>query len=249
MSFSISAFELRDRKMFNKMDQLVNALEPLEERKSAGQIIFERLWQAITCGDIPNGSRIVENEIASRMGVSRTPVREAIHKLEREGLVIKRVHGGYSVTGLVREDIQESFGIRSVLEGYAARLATIEHTSEDLKPLSEKICEFETRLQSDDLEALPKINTDLHDMLYSLSGNRRLIKIINDFKNQFLRFRKIILKDRALARISQQDHHEMLAMMRERRADDVERLVREHILRGMTAVLDQYDRQQLDPLT
>ncbi|MDR3605708.1 MAG: GntR family transcriptional regulator [Desulfomonilaceae bacterium] len=231
------------------MDQLVNALEPLEERKSAGQIIFERLWQAITCGDIPNGSRIVENEIASRMGVSRTPVREAIHKLEREGLVIKRVHGGYSVTGLVREDIQESFGIRSVLEGYAARLATIEHTSEDLKPLSEKICEFETRLQSDDLEALPKINTDLHDMLYSLSGNRRLIKIINDFKNQFLRFRKIILKDRALARISQQDHHEMLAMMRERRADDVERLVREHILRGMTAVLDQYDRQQLDPLT
>lgn len=235
--------------MLDTSDRLANALEPLEERKSAGQIIFERLWQAITCGDIPNGSRIVENEIASRMGVSRTPVREAIHKLEREGLVIKRVHGGYSVTGLVREDIQESFGIRSVLEGYAARLATIEHTSEDLKPLSEKICEFETRLQADDLEALPKINTDLHDILYSLSGNRRLIKIINDFKNQFLRFRKIILKDRALARISQQDHHEMLAMMRERRADDVERLVREHILRGMTAVLDQYDRQQLDPLT
>ncbi|MHB8204455.1 MAG: GntR family transcriptional regulator [Desulfomonilaceae bacterium] len=231
------------------MDQLANALEPLEERKSAGQIIFERLWQAITCGDIPNGSRIVENEIASRMGVSRTPVREAIHKLEREGLVIKRVHGGYSVTGLVREDIQESFGIRSVLEGYAARLATNEHTSEDLKPLSDKIYEFETRLQADDLESLPTINTELHDMLYSLSGNRRLIKIINDFKNQFLRFRKIILKDRALARISQQDHHEMLAMMRERRADDVERLVREHILRGMTAVLDQYDRQQLDPLT
>ncbi len=52
-----------------------------------------------------------------------------------------------------------------------------------------------------------------------------------------------------MALISQQDHHEMLAMMRERRADDVERLVREHILRGMTAVLDQYDRQQLDPLT
>ncbi len=235
--------------MFNKSDRLANALEPLEERKYAGQIIFERLWQAITCGDIPNGSRIVENEIAVTMGVSRTPVREAIHKLEREGLVVKRVHGGYSVTGLVREDIQESFEIRSVLEGYAARLATIEHTANDLKPISDKIYEFETCLQEDDLESLPRINTELHDMLYSLSGNRRLIKIINDFKNQFLRFRKIILKDRALAWISQQDHHEMLAMMRERRVEDVERLVREHILRGMAAVLDQYDRQKVDPLT
>ena len=230
--------------MLNKSSRLSTALEPLEERKSAGQIIFERLWQAITRGDIPNGSRIVENEIASRMGVSRTPVREAIHKLEREGLVVKRVHGGYSVTGLVRDDIQESFGIRSVLEGYAARLATIEHTPEDLDPISEKILEFEAHLQADDLEALPKINTELHDMLYSLSGNRRLIKIINDFKNQFLRFRKIILKDRALAWISQRDHHEMLAMMRERRADNVEMLVREHIMRGMVAVLDQYDRQK-----
>ncbi|MGC8658814.1 MAG: GntR family transcriptional regulator [Desulfomonilaceae bacterium] len=235
--------------MFIKNGQLSNTLEPLEDRKSAGQMIFERLWQAITCGDIPSGSRIVENEIAALMGVSRTPVREAIHKLEREGLVIKRMRGGYRVTALVREDIEESFEIRSVLEGYAARLATIEHAPEDLEPIASKIAEFESALRVDDLESLPKINTELHDMLYSLSGNRRLIKIINDFNNQFLRFRKIILRDRRLALISQRDHHEMLAMMRKRRAEDVEQLVREHILRGMVAVLDQYDRQKVDPLT
>jgi DNA-binding GntR family transcriptional regulator len=235
--------------MFNKLNQLAKALEPLEERRSSGQIVFERLWQAITCGDIPNGSRIIENEIASRMGVSRTPVREAIHKLEREGLLVRRPHGGYAVTGLVREDIQDSFEIRSVLEGYAARLATIEHISEDLQPLADKISDFEACLNADDLESLPEINTGFHDMLYSLSGNRRLIKIINDFKNQFLGFRKIILKDRALARISHQHHLEMLAMMRERREEEVEKLVREHILRGMAAVLDQYDEHQLDPLT
>ncbi len=235
--------------MFGKMDRLANALEPLEERRSSGQIIFERLWQAITCGDIPNGSRIIENEIASRMGVSRTPVREAIHKLEGEGLLIRRAQGGYAVTGLVREDIQDSFEIRSVLEGYAARLATIEHSSEDLKRLSDKICDFEKRLDAGDLDALPEINTEFHDTLYSLSGNRRLIKIISDFKNQFIRFRKIILKDRVLAGVSHQDHLEMLAMMRERRAEDVEKLVRGHILRGMKAVLDQYDQHQFDPLT
>lgn len=229
------------------MNRPVSALKPLGERKSAGQIVFERLWQAITSGEMPSGSRIVENEIASRMGVSRTPVREAIHKLEREDLLVRRAHGGYVVTGMAREDIQESFEIRSVLEGYAARLATRECTPKDLKLFFEKICEFETHLQADDLEALTRINTELHDMLYSLSGNQRLIKIINDLKNQFLRFRKIILKDRALAWISHQDHLEMLAMMRERRAHDVETLVREHILRGMVAVRDQYDKQQFKP--
>jgi DNA-binding GntR family transcriptional regulator len=234
--------------MSSKIDSFARALRPLAERKSAGQDIFEHLKHAITCGDISPGSRMVESHIAAAMGVSRTPVREAIHKLEREGLLTKQQHGGYTVTGFTREDIEESFGIRAVLEGYAARLATLEHTAEDLKPLSRKIDQFEKHLLADDLEALPKINTELHDMLYALSHNRTLIKIINDLKGQFLRFRKIILKNKSLAWDSHQDHREMLVMMRKRQAEEVELLVREHILRGLTAVLDQYDQNQCDPL-
>jgi DNA-binding GntR family transcriptional regulator len=234
--------------MSMKIHSFAGALKPLAEKKSAGQDIFELLKQAITCGDISPGSRMVENHIAQIMGVSRTPVREAIHKLEREGLLTKQRHGGYNVTGLTRQDIEESFGIRAVLEGYAARLATLAHTEEDLKALLRKIDEYEKALHAGDLEALPTINTEMHDMLYSLSRNRTLIKIINDLKDQFLRFRKIILKNQALALASHHDHREMLAMMQRRQAEEVERLVREHILRGLTAVLDQYDQDQLDPL-
>jgi len=234
--------------MSYKLDGFARALKPLAERKSAGQNIFDLLRRAITSGDISSGSRMVESHIAAIMGVSRTPVREALHKLEREGLLTRQQSGGYTVTGLTRKDIEESFGIRAVLEGYAAKLATVEHTPEDLKPLCRKIDQFEKHLQTDDLEALPKINTELHDMLYSLSRNRSLIKIINDLKDQFLRFRKIILKDKALALASHQDHREMLAMMQRRQAEDVEELVREHILRGLTAVLEQYEQNQFDPL-
>ncbi len=234
--------------MFTKFNNFADPLKPLGERKSAGQIVFELLRQSITCGDIPSGSRLVENQIAATMGVSRTPVREAIHKLEREGIVTRQTQGGYAVAELIREDIEESFGIRSVLEGYAARLATLEHAPEDLRPLFTKINEFEKHLRADDMEALPQINTDLHDMLYSLSRNRRLIKIIDDLKNQFLRFRKIILNDKTLAWVSHQDHCEMLGMMRKREAEEVERIVREHILRGMKAVLEQYDEHQFESL-
>ena len=234
--------------MNTKIDSIALVLKPLAERKSAGQTIFELLRHAITRGDISSGSRVVEDHIAAMMGVSRTPVREAIHKLEREGLLTKQRSGGYTVTRLTRKDIEESFGIRAVLEGYAARLAAVEHAPEDLKPLSQKIEEFEKHLRVGDLETLPKINTELHDMLYALSGNRRLIKIINDLKDQFLRFRKIILKNKTLALASHQDHREMLAMIEKRKGQDVERLVREHVLRGLTAILEQYNENQFDPL-
>ncbi len=234
--------------MSGKTENFTDALRPLGNRKSAGEHIFEHLKQAIIRGDIPPGSRIVETRIAETMGVSRTPVREAIHKLEREGLLIKQPPSGFTVTGLTREDIEECFGIRAVLEGYAARLATVRHTPEQLKPLIRKNDLFRKHLEKDDLKALPKINTELHNMIYDLSGSPKLIKMINDLKEQILRFREIILQSKTLARASHKDHSDMLAMMQKQCAEEVEKLVREHILRGQTAVLRQYDREQRDRL-
>jgi DNA-binding GntR family transcriptional regulator len=234
--------------MSGKIETFADALRPLGNRKSAGEYIFEHLKQAIIRGDIPPGSRMVETRIAETMGVSRTPVREAIHKLEREGLLTKQPHSGFAVTGLTREDIEECFGIRAVLEGYAARLATVRHTPEQLKPLIRKNDLFRKHLEKDDLKALPKINTELHNMMYTLSGSPKLIKMINDLKEQILRFREIILRSKTLARASHKDHSDMLAMMQERRTEEVEKLVREHILRGQTAVLRQYDQEQRDQL-
>ncbi|MFH1115895.1 MAG: GntR family transcriptional regulator [Pseudomonadota bacterium] len=228
-------------------ESLSGLLAPLPKRKPASEHIFEHLKQAITRGDIPPGSRIVERRIAETMEVSRTPVREAIHRLERDGLVTRQLPGGFVVTGLTPEEIEECFGIRAVLEGYAARLATVRHTPEQLQPLTAKIDLFEQHLKKDDLEPLTKINTELHDTIYELSGSPRLIKMINDLKDQIVRFRRIILKDRALALASHRDHRDMLNMMLKRKEKEVELLVREHILRGQTAVLKRYDNDRLKP--
>ena len=91
-------------------------LKHLSERKSLGEHVFENLKQAIIRGEVVAGTRLVESRIADVLDISRTPVREAIHKLEREGLIEKLPRGGFSVLGLTREEIGETFGIRSVLE-------------------------------------------------------------------------------------------------------------------------------------
>ena len=214
-------------------------LKALPGRKSLGQAVFENLRQAIISGAVTPGDRLVESRIADILGISRTPVREAIHKLEREGLLRRLPRGGYSVLNLTRDDIEETFGIRSVLESYAARLAAIKHRDEELFSLEKKNREFQLCLDRKDIDALAEVNTEFHDMLYALCRSPKLIRMINDLKDQIFRFRKILLNVEEMARISNEDHRRMLMAMKNRDADKVERLVREHIMRGMRIILKE----------
>ncbi|NNG01362.1 MAG: GntR family transcriptional regulator [Desulfobacteraceae bacterium] len=220
----------------------LGSLKALTERLPIGEHVTEYLRQSIIDGSIPAGDRLVESKLAEAFGVSRTPVREAIHKLEREGYVSKMPRGGFAVQGLSREDIEETFGIRSVLEGYAARIAAVKHRSEELDVLESKITEYTDSLDRGDIEALPAINTEFHDLLYALSRSPKLLSMINGLRDRIYRFRQIILKQETLARISHEDHRRMLALIRQRDAEEVERVVREHILRGQNAVLKVYDK-------
>jgi DNA-binding GntR family transcriptional regulator len=220
------------------------SLQTLQVRKSLGEQVFNGLKQGIMRGDISAGGRLVESHIAETLGISRTPVREAIHKLEREGFIEHQPRGGFKVLALSRNDIEETFGIRSVLEGYAARLATIKHRTEELKPLENKIEEFRKRLDKNQLDVLTRINTEFHNLLYALSKSPKLINMINSLQDQIYRFRLMILSDDKLAAISNDDHKRMLKLIQKRDADGVERLVREHILRGQEVVLKEFDREK-----
>ncbi len=211
------------------------------QRKSLGDHVFDNLKNAIVKGDMAPGNRLVESRIAEALNISRTPIREAIHKLEREGYLQKLPRGGFIVLGLSREGIEETFGIRAILESYAARLAALKHQKEELEPLKNKVEEYEVGLKKNRLEPLTRINTEFHDLLYALSHSPKLNKMINDLGDQIYRFRQIILKDETLAKISNEDHKKMLLMIENREAVGVEQLVREHILRGQSAVLKAFD--------
>jgi len=231
------------RKSTKGEEPLFKALASVPARKSLGQYVYENLKKAIVKGQLPAGSRIVESRVASALGISRTPVREAIHKLEKEGLLSQNPSGGFFVMGLSRSEIEETFGIRSVLESYAARLAALKHTEADLVPLEEKIREYERALEKGDTEALAKINTAFHDLLYGLSRSPRLIRMISGLRDQIFRYRQVILKIEDMAKTSNQDHRLMLERIRQRDAEGVERIVREHILRGQDVVLGTLESQ------
>jgi DNA-binding GntR family transcriptional regulator len=228
----------------DELETNLDLLKLIGERKSLGQHVFETLRMNIIRGSLPAGSRVVESRTADELGISRTPVREALHKLEREGLLARQPRGGYVVLGLSRDDIEETFGIRSILESYAARLAALKHSAVELEPLEQKITVYQAHLDRGDFAALPKINTAFHDQLYALSRSPKLIHMINGLRDHIFRYRQIILQKEQMARQSNADHQLMLDAIKQRDGDSVERLVREHILRGQKVVLEEFDRQQ-----
>ena len=235
---------MRKKAELNDLD--VGPLQAFQERKSLGEHVFESLKQSIIQGKITAGEWLVESHIAETLGISRTPVREAIHKLEREGLIERQPRGGFTVLGLNRNDIEETFGIRSVLEGYAARLAAEKHKKEELAPLEKKIEEFQNALERKKMDVLPVINTEFHDMLYALSKSPKLVHMINGLQDQIYRYRELILKEKRFAVTSNRDHFELLKLIRKRDVEGAEHLVRDHILRGQEMVLKEYDRQRRD---
>ena len=216
-----------------------------KERKSLGQDVFEYLKNAIIDQTIEPGSRLVESKIADMLGISRTPLREALHKLEREDWIEKTGSGGFQVVTLTKNDIEQTFGVRSVLEAYAARLAAENHTNKDLLPLEKKIKEFKICLElKKDNDKLQKINTEFHDLLYALSNSPKLIKMINQLRAQISRFRQIILKQDEYAHKSNEDHIKMLDAIKNHDGEAVEKLVRAHIIKGKNAVLSQLKQEE-----
>jgi len=216
-----------------------------KERKSLGQDVFEYLKNAIIDQTIEPGSRLVESKIADMLGISRTPLREALHKLEREDWIEKIPSGGFQVVTLTNADIEQTFGIRSVLEAYAARLAAENHQDNDLVPLERKIKEYQKCLESKkDSDKLQIINTQFHDLLYSLSKSPKLIKMINQLRAQISRFRRIILKQYEYALQSSDDHVKMLDAIKNRDGQKVEQLVRQHIIKGKNVVLSELKQEE-----
>lgn len=204
----------------------------LRKGKSLREQVYEKLKENILTGVLEAHKRLVEERLAAELGTSRTPVREAIQKLEKEGLIYRLPRGGFAVRSITDEDIDEVFGIRRILEGYAGYLATLRITKDELDALDEIVKKGEECLRKGDLDALVRLNTEFHDTLYKASKSRLLYSIINDLRDFIYRFRVIIFKYRTLAEISLRDHREMIELMKLKNAKKVEALIKKHILRG-----------------
>lgn len=216
-----------------------------KERNSLGQDVFEYLKNAIIDQTIEPGARLVESKMADMLGISRTPLREALHKLALGGWIERLHSGGFQVVTLTQEDVEQTFGIRSVLEGYAARLAAENYQDKDLIPLEKNIREYDKCLESKkNWDKLQALNTQFHDLLYALSKNPKLITMVNQLRAQLPSVHQIILNQEEAVLKSNEDHIDLLKAVKDRDGDEVEQLLRAHIIKGKNMVLAQLDQAE-----
>ncbi|MBQ8418657.1 MAG: GntR family transcriptional regulator [Phascolarctobacterium sp.] len=156
----------------------------LDSYKPLRELVCESIRQAIIDGTFSPGERLMEIQLADEMGVSRTPVREAIRKLELEGFVVMIPRRGTYVADISIRDITEIYEIRTCLDELAAGLAAERITDEELETLNRLLVEFGQYINAGDMEKIVEVDTAFHEVLYMASRNDRLHSIINNLREQ-----------------------------------------------------------------
>ncbi len=163
--------------------------------KPLGEIVFDHLKESILKGELKPGERLMEIALAEEMGVSRTPVREAIRKLEKEKFVEMIPRKGAYVADLTKQDILDVLEIRYVLEGLAAKLAAKKMKEEDIEQLKQNVRDFKEAIENMDRTTMIDNDNAFHDIIYEATENEKLIEIIQDLHDQYQRFRLVYFNE------------------------------------------------------
>ncbi len=198
----------------------------LDNYKPLRELVFDSLRKAIIIGKLKPGERLMEIQLAEEMGVSRTPVREAIRKLELEGFVVMVPRKGAYVAGVSVKDIADVFEVRSALEGLAASLAAERITEEEMEEL-EKVIHLISG--EEDLLTVFKKDSEFHELIYKASRNQRLTQIITNLSEQINRFRLTSLSIPGRLKIAVDEHKKITEAISGRNADLASALASEHM--------------------
>lgn len=192
--------------------------------------VYEYLKASILSGHLNPGEKLTEEHLAKTLGVSRTPVREALHKLESEGLIKIRQKRGFIVSKDSNEEVEELFELRSILEGYTLRIISQSISEETLHRLKGFIQNAEEALRRKKIEDVFKYNTQFHDTLHELVAYKtRLHRLIVNMRKYVLRHRKETLRYSDGGRRAVEGHRKIVMALELKDPDLCERVMREHI--------------------
>ncbi|MGN0398891.1 MAG: GntR family transcriptional regulator [Blautia sp.] len=208
--------------------------------KSLRGQVFDKIRSDILKGRYQNGDELVECTIGKELGVSRTPVREAIRQLELEGLVQLIPNKGAFVTGISANDVRDIYLIRSRLEGLAARMAAEHISPEQLAEMEETIVLSDYHVKKEHFEQVCEMDGKFHKLLYAASGSRILEHTLTDFHQYVQRVRMASIMNRMRMQKSNHEHEEILEAIRNRNGDQAEKVAAEHISNTVEN-LKQYD--------
>lgn len=204
------------------------------------------LKDMIVGGDLEPGERLYEVDLAQRLGTSRTPVREAMVRLEHEGILQKRPQGGYKVRPISAKEVAEAVGLRAVLESYAVELAVANMQPKLLAKLEKNVEMFAAALARGDSRRLVELNTRFHTMLYDAADSEMLSEFIGRLSDLLHRFRRALLGDAGAADHSLADHQELLAALKKGDPAEAAEICRIHVERGGRWMMERIEKQELE---
>ncbi len=217
----------------------MNAYLPLRD------VVFHTLREAILRGDLKPGERLMEIQLSNRLGVSRTPIREAIRMLEQEGLAVTIPRKGAQVAKMTEKDMEDVLQIREALDELAASIACEQIDEEELEALRETMREFEESTTTADVPRIAEADVRFHDIIYQATGNPRLVNILNNLREQMYRYRVEYLKDEKSYPVLVQEHRQIIEGLAARNKEMVSQAMQTHV-RNQLSTIKEMIREQVE---
>lgn len=191
--------------------------------------VFKKLRQMILSYELKPGDKIIEGQLAKTLEVSRTPVREALHRLEEEGLIEIFPRRYCLVKGITIESIHEINLIRAKLEPEAAVIATDKLSEKDLLLLESVLSESEGAFERSDIKAMIELNDEFHNIIINSSNLPRIKKMLENLQDYFMAFRYAFMEKKELAERTLKEHEDILGALRSRDKTLVKEIYEKHV--------------------
>ena len=224
------------------MDFEVNMNEYLPLR----DVVFNTLRKAILRGELKPGERQMEIQLANKLGVSRTPIREAIRKLELEGLVLMIPRKGAEVAQITEKNMQDVLEVRKALEELSVQLACERITPEQVEEMKMAAEDFRKVLKSGDVTKIAEADVKFHDIIFAATNNQRLITLLNNLREQMYRFRVEYLKQKECYPQLLEEHDKLIALISGGEVEEACELMGCHIDNQASTVSDVIRRDQVE---
>lgn len=217
-------------------------------RQSAGDIAYSALKQKIIEWDYQPNQPLNEEMLTSDLAISRTPLRQALHRLELEGLIQRHSNGRIAVAAVTVEEAEEVFKVREVLEGLVAKEAARYITAEQIEELEEKLALMERAAQKGQSRNLIRYGSEFHRILYEAARNQTAIRFLEQLNSRIERYRRLggYLNPEYTHALPVKEHHAIFCAMQKRDAETAEATMRAHIRRSLESA-EKTLRGTLDP--
>jgi DNA-binding GntR family transcriptional regulator len=213
------------------------------QRVTIADATTEQLRRAIISGELRDGSRMRQDALAAELGVSRIPVREALARLEAEGLARSSPHKGYVVTALSRDEISELFELRTLLEPELLRIAIPKMTTANLVQAESILASYNADIDRADVQSWGEHNLRYHMALYAPSARRKTLEIVRGLLVNTDRYTRLVLTLGTGVAQAKEDHGGLLDLCKKKSVNQAVALIRDHIQRARADLLELLERE------